>query len=189
MGADKAVIIFYSFRPDANTEFPTSASDINSENYVKHIVAEINRDDGKGKKPKHSVWLRQASRKRGNPTVPGSVITSQKEMHPMATLNKVVIVGHLVREPEKRVGLSGNPFIDFTIAANCRYKDKNGHPQEKTASIPCLVFATAVAWLFEKKKGILTIMSGRERNDRRHSRRAQRHQRGSQQQPVLSRPL
>jgi single-strand DNA-binding protein len=83
----------------------------------------------------------------------------------MANLNKVVIVGHLVRDPEKRVGPSGNPFGLFTIAANYRYTDKNGQRQEEAAFVPCLVFGAAVEWLLEKRKGALTIVSGRLRTE------------------------
>jgi single-strand DNA-binding protein len=83
----------------------------------------------------------------------------------MANLNKVVIVGHLVQDPEKQVGPSGNPFGLFTIAANFRYKDKSGRPHEEAAFIPCLAFGAAVEWLLERKKGALAIVSGRLRTD------------------------
>jgi single-stranded DNA-binding protein len=72
----------------------------------------------------------------------------------MANLNKAVIVGHPVRDPEKQVGPSGNPFGLFTIAANCRYTDKNGQSQEEAAFVPCLTFGPAVEWLTEKKKDL-----------------------------------
>ncbi len=83
----------------------------------------------------------------------------------MATLNKVVLVGYLVRDPEKRVGPSGVPLGVFTLAANHRYTDKKGQRQEETAFVPCLAFGTAVDWLLERKKGALTIVSGRLRTE------------------------
>lgn len=83
----------------------------------------------------------------------------------MANLNKVVIIGNLVRDPEKRVGSSGVPFGVFTLASNYRYTDKKGQRQEEAAFVPCLAFGAAVDWLLEKKKGAMTIVSGRLRTD------------------------
>lgn len=83
----------------------------------------------------------------------------------MANLNKVILVGHLVRDPEKRMGPSGNPFGLFTIACNYRYKDKNSKPQEEVAFVPCLVFGPAIEWLSDKKRGTLTIVCGRLRTE------------------------
>jgi len=41
----------------------------------------------------------------------------------------------------------------------------NLEESEKAAFVPCLVFGAAVEWLLEKKKGALTIVSGRLRTE------------------------
>ena len=50
----------------------------------------------------------------------------------MAGVNKVILVGHLGRDPEVRHTKSGDPVCTFSIATSERWKDKNGEQQEKT---------------------------------------------------------
>jgi single-strand DNA-binding protein len=88
-----------------------------------------------------------------------SDINSQYESNIM-NLNKVIIIGNLVRDAEKRVGASGVSYGVFTVATNHRYTDKRGERQEETAFVPCLTFGPSVEWLAGKKKGTQTIVSG-----------------------------
>lgn len=51
----------------------------------------------------------------------------------MATMNKVMLIGNLGGDPEKRFTPSGQPVTTFNIATTERWKDRaNGQPQERT---------------------------------------------------------
>jgi single-strand DNA-binding protein len=50
----------------------------------------------------------------------------------MASLNKVLLIGNLGRDPETRYLPSGGAVCNFSIATTERYKDKSGAQQEKT---------------------------------------------------------
>jgi single-strand DNA-binding protein len=48
------------------------------------------------------------------------------------SVNKVILVGNLGKDPELRYTPSGAAVANFTLATSERYKDKNGDSQEKT---------------------------------------------------------
>ena len=50
----------------------------------------------------------------------------------MATFNKIIIVGHLGRDPELRYTTDGTPVCNFSIATTERKKDKSGEYQDVT---------------------------------------------------------
>lgn len=50
----------------------------------------------------------------------------------MASLNKVLLIGNLGKDPETRYMPSGGAVCNFSIATTDRYKDKQGQQQEKT---------------------------------------------------------
>jgi single-strand DNA-binding protein len=51
----------------------------------------------------------------------------------MSGVNKVIIIGHLGRDPEMKYTPSGVPVANFSIATSETWKDKNtGEKQEKT---------------------------------------------------------
>jgi len=47
-------------------------------------------------------------------------------------VNKVILVGHLGRDPEIRYTQSGQAVANFTMATGERWKDKEGELQERT---------------------------------------------------------
>ena len=47
-------------------------------------------------------------------------------------LNKVMLIGHLGRDPEVRSTTSGTPVANFTLATNRRWNDRDGNRQEET---------------------------------------------------------
>lgn len=49
----------------------------------------------------------------------------------MASVNKAIIVGNLVADPEIRHSRTGNPVANIRIATNERWKDKDGNNQER----------------------------------------------------------
>jgi single-strand DNA-binding protein len=50
----------------------------------------------------------------------------------MASVNKVILIGNLGRDPEMRYMPSGDAIASFSIATTESWKDKQGHKQEKT---------------------------------------------------------
>jgi single-strand DNA-binding protein len=48
------------------------------------------------------------------------------------SLNKVMLIGNLGRDPELRATASGMQVATFTLATNRRWKDKSGEYQEET---------------------------------------------------------
>ncbi|NTW56614.1 MAG: single-stranded DNA-binding protein [Chlorobiaceae bacterium] len=47
-------------------------------------------------------------------------------------LNKVMLIGHLGSDPERRTTNSGQSVVNFTLATNENFKDSSGNLQERT---------------------------------------------------------
>ena len=47
-------------------------------------------------------------------------------------VNRVTLVGRLGRDPEMRQTGTGTPIVNFSVATNESWKDKNGEQQERT---------------------------------------------------------
>jgi single-strand DNA-binding protein len=58
----------------------------------------------------------------------------------LPSLNKVIIVGNLVRDPELRYTSGGIPVVNFKIASNKKYKDNLGMYKEDVC------YVGVVAW-------------------------------------------
>jgi single-strand DNA-binding protein len=50
----------------------------------------------------------------------------------MASVNRVILIGNLGRDPEMRYAPSGDAITNFSIATTDSWKDKNGAKQERT---------------------------------------------------------
>lgn len=50
----------------------------------------------------------------------------------MASVNKVILIGNLGRDPELRYTQGGQGVANFTLATNERWRDKEGQNQERT---------------------------------------------------------
>ena len=50
----------------------------------------------------------------------------------MASVNKVILVGNVGRDPEIRYTQGGDPIANFSIATNEAWTDKSGQKQEHT---------------------------------------------------------
>lgn len=48
------------------------------------------------------------------------------------SVNKVILIGNLGKDPEVKYTPSGTPVAKFSLATNERYKDKNGQWQDRT---------------------------------------------------------
>ncbi|MCK4807974.1 MAG: single-stranded DNA-binding protein, partial [Candidatus Aegiribacteria sp.] len=58
----------------------------------------------------------------------------------MPSINKVIISGNLVRDPDTRILENGTHLSKMSIANNQRYRDRNGEWQEKTC------YVNIIAW-------------------------------------------
>ena len=50
----------------------------------------------------------------------------------MASVNKVILIGNLGKDPETRYMPNGDAVTNITLATTETWKDKNGEKQEKT---------------------------------------------------------
>jgi single-strand DNA-binding protein len=50
----------------------------------------------------------------------------------MASVNRVILIGNLGRDPELRYTAGGQPVASFTVATNERWNDREGKAQERT---------------------------------------------------------
>src|SRR5260221_1729617 len=84
----------------------------------------------------------------------------------MASINKVILVGRLGKDPEVKATPNGNTVAKFSLATDERYTDREGNKQERTE------WHNVVAWgkLAEicgqyLRKGKLIYLEGKIRTD------------------------
>jgi single-strand DNA-binding protein len=58
----------------------------------------------------------------------------------MASLNRVLLIGNLTKDPEMRYTPQGTAVVNLRLAVNRRWKDKTGEQKEEVC------FLTIVAW-------------------------------------------
>ena len=64
------------------------------------------------------------------------------------TLNKVLLIGRLGKDPEIRHTKDGNAVATFSVATNESWRDKEGNQQERTDWHNCVAFgATAEKYI------------------------------------------
>ena len=80
----------------------------------------------------------------------------------MAGVNKVILLGHLGKDPEIRAMETGRKVANFTLATSETYKDKNGERVENT-EWHNVVFWGPVTEVIEKyvKKGTQIYVEGK----------------------------
>ena len=61
----------------------------------------------------------------------------------MASVNKVILIGNLGKDPEIRYTQSGEPIANFSLATNEVWTDKSGQKQERVAWHRVEVFGKA----------------------------------------------
>jgi len=78
------------------------------------------------------------------------------------SVNKVILVGRLGRDPETRYTGSGQAVANFSIATDESYKDKNGKKQKRTEWHKIIVWGKQ-AEIAQKylTKGALVFIEGR----------------------------
>ena len=75
----------------------------------------------------------------------------------MASLNKVLLIGNLTRDPDVRVMTNGRPVCNFGLALNRSYKDAEGNRKEEVTFVDVECFgprAEAVGRFFTKGRAI-----------------------------------
>lgn len=78
------------------------------------------------------------------------------------SINKVILVGNLGRDPEVRHTNSGAKIVHLSVATSDSWKDKNGERQEKTEWHRVVVFNSNLADFAERflKKGSKVYIEG-----------------------------
>lgn len=81
----------------------------------------------------------------------------------MSSLNKVMLIGHLGRDPEYRVFSNGNPSCSFSMATSEQWRDKNtGQMQSKTEWHNIVLFGRLAEIARDYlKKGSLVFVEGK----------------------------
>ncbi len=80
----------------------------------------------------------------------------------MVSLNRVLLIGNLTKDPELRYTPSGTPVANLRLAVNSSFKDQSGQRKEETC------FVTVVVWSKQAeicnqylKKGRSVFIEGR----------------------------
>ncbi|HEU4338644.1 MAG TPA: single-stranded DNA-binding protein [Planctomycetota bacterium] len=85
----------------------------------------------------------------------------------MASLNKVLLIGNLTRDPELKYTPQGTAVCDFAIALNEKFKAKDGSWQEKVHFIDIAAWGRTAEVCGEYlKKGRPVFIEGRLQQDR-----------------------
>lgn len=80
----------------------------------------------------------------------------------MASLNKVLLIGNLTRDPELRYIPSGSAVTSFTLAVNRVYKLQSGEKKEETSFVRIVVWGRMAEICGEYlKKGSPVFVEGR----------------------------
>jgi hypothetical protein len=84
----------------------------------------------------------------------------------MASVNKVILVGNLGRDPEVRYLPNGDPVANVTIATSSKYKDKSGNAADEidrlTAQVePYKADAERYRWLRDTSTDVALVLDKR----------------------------
>jgi len=80
----------------------------------------------------------------------------------MASVNKVILIGNLTRDPELRYMPNGEAVANFSIACNESWKDKNNVKQERAEFVNIVMYRKVAEIAGEYlKKGSSVYLEGR----------------------------
>ena len=79
-----------------------------------------------------------------------------------ASVNKVILVGNLGRDPEVRTMQNGGRIVNLSIATSENWKDRDGNPQERTEWHRVVIFNERLGEVAEQylKKGSKVYLEG-----------------------------
>jgi single-strand DNA-binding protein len=80
----------------------------------------------------------------------------------MSSVNKVIILGRLGRDPEVRNFQNGGKVVNFSVATSERWKDSDGNQKERTEWHNVAIFNEHLAGIAEKflRKGAQVYLEG-----------------------------
>ena len=80
----------------------------------------------------------------------------------MSSVNKMIILGRLGKDPEVRNFQNGGKVVNFSVATSERYKDRDGNQQEKTEWHNVAIFNERLGEIAEKhlRKGAQVYLEG-----------------------------
>ena len=78
------------------------------------------------------------------------------------SVNKVILIGNVGRDPEIRQSADGRKIVNLSVATSETWKDKSGERQEKTEWHRVVIFNQALADIAERyvKKGAKLYVKG-----------------------------
>lgn len=80
----------------------------------------------------------------------------------MASLNKVLLMGNLTRDPQLSYTPSQTPVVDFGLAVNRRWTGQDGNQREETCFVDCRAFGRQAENINKYlNKGRLVFIEGR----------------------------
>ena len=84
----------------------------------------------------------------------------------MASLNKVLLIGNLTKDPEKRYTPAGTAVCDARLALNHKYKAANGEWKEEPCFVSVTIWGKTAENVVEyKRKGDPLLIDGRLKYD------------------------
>lgn len=93
----------------------------------------------------------------------------------MPSVNRVILVGHLGRDPESRFLPSGTAVVNFSVATTETWKDDAGEKKERTEWSRCSAFGKTAEVITQYcKKGSLLYVEGK-LNTRKYEKDGQDH--------------
>ena len=80
----------------------------------------------------------------------------------MANFNRVILAGHLTRDPQLSYTPSQTAVVDFGLAINDSWKAKDGTKKEQTCFVDCVAFARLAEVINQYcKKGDPLLIEGK----------------------------
>ena len=80
----------------------------------------------------------------------------------MSSYNRIILMGHLVRDPQLSYLPSQVAVVEFGIATNRSWKGQDGNKQEETCFVDCVMYGKRASAIREYcSKGDLLLVEGR----------------------------
>ncbi len=80
----------------------------------------------------------------------------------MASVNKIIVIGNVGRDPELRYTANGKSMVTFSIATNHNYQNQNGEWQEQTEWFRVIAWNQLAERVMERiQKGSQAYVEGR----------------------------
>jgi single-strand DNA-binding protein len=80
----------------------------------------------------------------------------------LASVNKIIVIGNVGRDPELRYTANGKSMVKFSLATNHRFQDQNGEWQEQTEWFNVIAWNQLAERVMERvQKGSQAYVEGR----------------------------